>query len=526
VPINVKIETRFQTGNQTRAEIDIYASGLNNWGSNRPLAANGLIAKGERLRITLKKTEARYTFVNSRGQTEISIAREDAADARRSAAASFDNASVMKLGAALFAVTSINTGSTEEEDMVVRLICTRSGRAPSIGYEYDELRDGVSDNELFIKALTKIEIAKYETLSPCHSVDFSIKGRVWRRISGRQERYGTNERRGFPSSDNGLKNRTSMFLVKYKERGGNFQYVKGIFALKRAADVDNFVYFRFYSGFADAKHWEFEIEPVQDSLAEFRSRNLGDAQGRLRFFYLENSGNAGRINLDDGTESFISFTGKTRISSTGLPPSNRSPRLTNEWDLFSNTSDTQLQMSFDQGPEFTVVAVTEQIRARFSNFPGLYQDVSLMGFNMYSGRTVQDLRSLSVFVERGRRSRLLRTSGEVNGIEWGSPGFEYLPNSKVVASSALVKGTSYYITEIGSTNWQEAGLPTGTAAAVGEVFVAKGPVGGTGKARAGGFPNTAPDIFLDTLLDANDGIGKYAGDLFSIDLEQLSRSKH
>jgi hypothetical protein len=50
-------------------------------------------------------------------------------------------------------------------------------------------------------------------------------------------------------------------------------------------------------------------------------------------------------------------------------------------------------------------------------------------------------------------------------------------------------------------------------------------VSGTGKVRAGGFPNTAPDIFLDTLLDANDGIGKYAGDLFSIDLEQLSRSK-
>jgi hypothetical protein len=177
--------------------------------------------------------------------------------------------------------------------------------------------------------------------------------------------------------------------------------------------------------------------------------------------------------------------------------------------------------------------VTEQIRTSFDNFPGLYNDLSLIGFNMYSGRNVQDLRSFTVFVEKGRRSRLLRTSGEVDGIEWGSPGFEYLPGYKngdsqrnpFIGSDALIKNTSYYITEIGNTNWLEAGLPTGTTAAVGEVFVAKGPVSGTGKVRAGGFPNTAPDIFLDTLLDANDGIGKYAGDLFSIDLEQLSRSK-
>jgi len=143
------------------------------------------------------------------------------------------------------------------------------------------------------------------------------------------------------------------------------------------------------------------------------------------------------------------------------------------------------------------------------------------------------LRSFTVFVEKGRRSRLLRTSGEVDGIKWGSPLFEYLPGYKngnsqrnpKIGSDALIKGTSYYITDIGNTNWQAAGLPANTTAAVGEVFIAKGPVSGTGKVRAGGFPNTAPDIFVDTLLDANDGIGKYAGDLFSIDLEQLARSK-
>ena len=407
-----------------------------------------------------------------------------------------------------------------------------------IAYQRQIANGTRADDLFFTKALVKIEVAKYETLSPCHMVDFAIKGQVWRRISGRQEEYGSKMLKGYSTSDNGIKKRSSMFLVKYKKvKDTNFRFVKGIFVMSRAAEVDNFVYFRFDSGLTGLEtreHWQFEIEPVHDCIAEFGTRNLRDAQGRFRFFYLENSGQGQRISAPGADPSSIVFTGTTVFSRNKLPPRNRSPRRTNEWDLFSHTADTQLQMSFDNGPEFTVTAVTEQIRTSFDdNFPRLYDDLSLTGFNMYSGRSVQDLRSFTVFVEKGRRSRLLRTSGKVYGIEWGSPGFDYLPGYKngnsqrnpTIGSDFLIKGTSYYITDIGDTNWQAAGLPANTTAAVGEVFIAKGPVSGTGKVRAGGFPNTAPDIFLDTLLDANDGIGKYAGDLFSIDLEQLARSK-
>jgi len=635
VPLNTKIEVRNESGNFERVTGGIYAWTLANWGENNRFRANGIISKGEQLLITIKKTEKDYD----------PIAEEEAAEFRRAVSQTFDNAGVMKLGSARFSVLKINTGSTEEQDMRIDLICTEAGRAPSVIYDADDpvedaqaiangdpvywslragteallnedernggfgaittpqqlLDDGrifawrerqsglfglltalqaasISDRPLlvylefkrnltedekqtlrayisyqqqiadgtraddlfFTKALVKIEVAKYETLSPCHMVDFALKGQVWRRISGRQEKYGSKRFGGYNSSDNGIKKRSSMFLVKYKKnKDKNFRFVKGIFVVSRAADVDNFVYFRFDSGLAgleNREHWQFEIEPVHDSTAEFNARDLTDAQGRFRFFYLENSGDPRRIsaaNTEDDKSSII-FTGNVRISNNKLPPSNNTPYKTNEWDLFSHTADTQLQMSFDDGPEFIVTAVTEQIRTSFdSNFPRLYDDLSLIGFNMYSGRSVQDLRSFTVFVEKGRRSRLLRTSGEVDGIEWGSPCFEYLPGYKngdsqrnpKIGSDALIKGTSYYITDIGNTNWQEAGLPTNTTAAVGEVFIAKGPVSGTGKVRAGGFPNTAPDIFVDTLLDANDGIGKYAGDLFSIDLEQLARSK-
>ena len=389
----------------------------------------------------------------------------------------------------------------------------------------DEIASGSRvDDIFFTKALVKIETAKYETVSPCHIIDFAIKSRVWRRISGRQEFYGSKKLAGYPTVDNGLKRRSSMFIVKYKKEGAKtFDYVRGIFVVARAADVDNFIYFRFYSASPEAFHWQFEIEPIHDSIAEFSTGRLTASDGGFRFFYLENAGDSNGIPLE--TNDFIAFTGQIVYSSTKLPPRNNSPRDTNEWDLFSNTADTQVQFSFDQGPEFVLTAITEQITDSFSDYPDLYKDLSLAGFNMYSGRNVQDLRSLSMFVNKGRRCRLLRTSGTVNGVGWGQPDFDpyYLPSVKTIGTADMVPGTSYYITVVGNSDWAVAGLRN--APMVGEVFVAKAAVSGTGQVKAGGYANRAPDIFLDTILDGNDGIGKYSGDLFAIDLEQLARSK-
>jgi len=396
-----------------------------------------------------------------------------------------------------------------------------------INYKKDIVSGSRLDDTFFTKALVKIETAYYETVSPCHIVDFAIKARVWRRISGRQEKYGSEEKKGYPVTDNGIKRRSSMFVVKYKKEGEqSYTYVKGIFVVRRAADVDNFVYFRFDSGIRgplSAKHWQFEIEPVHDPAAEFNSSNLASSDGQFRFFYLENAGNERRFSLPGS--AFISFVGEVRNGRNKLPPLNNSPRDSNEWDIFSNTADTQLQMSFDQGPEFAITAVTEQIAESFADYGNLYNNLSLAGFNMYSGRNVQDLRSLSMFVNQGRRCRLLRTSGTIAGFSWGQPDFQYLPPDAIVPSSELIVGGSYYITTVGSSNWTEAGVPFGTTAAVGTVFIAKKTVSGTGQVKSGGYANRAPDIFLDTILDKSDGIGRYSGDLFSVDVEQLARSK-
>jgi hypothetical protein len=560
VPLNIELESRFESGRITRANNQIKARDLTNWGESSKTTSNRRIEAGSRLTITLRRTNREFPR----------IAEEEAAEFRRTVSTAFDNAGIMKLGSAKFVISSISNGSTDDGDMSVTLSCIEAGRAPSSIYdktvpdgspelvnnnegsaeEYNQLaadaqrlldederdaeitnalelandgriytvdkrvntRTGIkytykfkrnltkaekdvlkqfatfgaitvslkedkddfskqqpADPNFFTKALVKIETANYETLSPCHIVDFAIKARVWRRISGRQERYGRDQFEGYPGTDNGIKRRSAMFVVKYRRAGqASFDYVRGIFVVRRAADIDNFVYFRFNSGqrgIDNAKHWQFEIEPVHDTQAEFADDRLASAGGNFRFFYLENSGNEQVVGLPNNAS--ISFVGSVRTSSNRLPPLNNSPRKTNEWDLFSHTADTQVQMSFDQGPEFTITAVTEQIAVAFDRFSELYNDISLAGFNMYSGRNVQDLRSFSMFVTQGRRCRLLRTSGD----GWGNPGFNYLP------------------------------------------------------AQANGYANTAPDIFLDTVLDKNDGIGKYSGNLFSVDIEQLARSK-
>ena len=167
-----------------------------------------------------------------------------------------------------------------------------------------------------------------------------------------------------------------MFIVKYKavplegKKEEAFNYVKGIFVVSRAADVDNFVYFRFNSGeegLDNANLWRFEIEPVHDTIAEFGTHSLVGADGKFRFFYLENGGDdEALINLRKWRP--ISFNGRTRIGTNKLPPLNRSPRDTNEWDLFSTLPTLNCNCPLTKGLNLQLTAVTEQIVENFDNY--------------------------------------------------------------------------------------------------------------------------------------------------------------
>ena len=568
VPINVLVYQRNAAGDKQAAELGIDSS--LQWAPLQPIAADTAIT------VTLKDTRPDADDVNTQAQ-----------EARRALASTFDESGIFKLGSARFKVQTVSKGSTDDGDMIVTLSCTEAGYAPPVSYSNQSLegtqesyRQSVinsanyvsaqailaemkaadtriiqynfrnvgggrgaaptqtsdsrsatideiiasgqiqkpkyqtttggagrnttttttyvgnekvralttteigayntlalldasianynEDSYFYTKALAKFEEASYQTLQQCHIVDLAVKGRVNKRLSGRQSEYGSERRAGYPVSDNGIKNRTSLFLIKYKEVGKEFAYVPGIFAISRATDNDNFIYLKFNSGFtaiADAKFWQFKLEPVADPLAEIAKHpELRGANGQITYLYIENSG-------EPQTWDKFQFTGRLIASTSGFPPLNENPSGINEWDLFNLDADTQITSTFDNGPELSLTCVTEQTIQPFSDFPKLYNQLSLIGFNIFSGRNLQDLRSFTAYVTQGRWVKRLRTSrNDENNTQWGNPGYNYLP-----------------ATEDGPTCF-------------------------------------APDIFYDSAMDDEDGIGKYANGN-AINIEQLAKTK-
>jgi hypothetical protein len=568
VPVNVLVYQRNAAGDKQAAELGIVSS--LQWTPLQPIAI------GTAITVTLKDTRPEVDDVNTQAQ-----------EARRALASTFDESGIFKLGSARFKVQTVSKGSTDDGDMIVTLSCTEAGYAPPVSYSnqslegtQDSYRQSVinspnyvgaqsilaamkaadtriiqynfrnvrpfrdspvtqisdsrsatideiiasgeiqkpkyqttttgagrgsqttttyignekvralttaetgayntiallnasianydEDSYFYTKALAKFEEASYQTLQQCHIVDLAVKGRVNKRLSGRQSEYGSERRAGYPVSDNGIKNRTSLFLIKYKEVGKEFAYVPGIFAISRATDNDNFIYLKFNSGLtavADAKFWQFKIEPVADPLAEIiKHPELRNANGQTTYLYIENSG-------EPQAWDKFQFTGRIIASASGFPPLNENPSGINEWDLFNLDADTQITSTFDNGPELSLTCVTEQTIQPFTDFPKLYNQLSLIGFNIFSGRNLQDLRSFTAYVTQGRWVKRLRTSGnDENNAPWGASDYNYLP-----------------ATEDGPTCF-------------------------------------APDIFYDSAMDAEDGIGKYSNGN-AINIRQLAKTK-
>jgi hypothetical protein len=341
----------------------------------------------------------------------------------------------------------------------------------------DTLKNPEGLNDFLVaKCLTKIQEASYETVSACKVVNFAIKGKAYMRVQGRQKKYGEVTVDGYRQSDNGIKNRSAFFLMFVRETTTqNWSLVPLIFALRRAADNDYF--FPLYFEAPDSsKRWAFRFEPVFDTPSEMRKF------GVLPFAYLsggQTSAAIRTVGIPGGLGS-ISFYGTTRNPDPGnLPPKNNSPFAIDEWTLYppsvvtdndtdtgaskvvkACSSDANIAFSFDNGPEFEITAVTEQqLESNYSaKYPNIYKNLTLLGFNCFSGQGVRSLRSLSVFVTKGKSVRRL---DENSGSYPSSPD---------------------------------------------------------------GPSNFASDIFLDTVLDAQNGIGKFAN-VAGIDLVSLALSK-
>lgn len=564
VPIHLNLYLRNEAGDKQAVDLGIYAA-TQGWDSG-PLQR---IEVGYTMQILILATNN----VPNDGSFDSDLQRE-AAETRRTLSSVFDDSGVFKLGSAVYKAIKIFGASTDNGYMYADLVCVSAGHSPSVNYavkdpaqsandiesrtsisayrnvvnnllnedardnmaenpyidslpenqrlsivdaqsllqsrqiyilepyesyddtsyryawsrditqdelnacsEYINLSNAVritSDSTYYSKVIGRYEEATYSTVSACNVVDIALKASVYRRISGRQERYGSQNRVGYPASDNGICHRTSLFMLRYRNSEStpwsNAPVAPGLFAIRRAADNDNFVFIKFYGG-PVLSHWQFKLQPVIDPAAEARTNpGITNSEGRINYFYLQNSGNPTSIPLSSNTSFyFVGYAGTSTNNIYPFPPINQSPDGTNEWDWFSLDADTQLQTSFERGPEIQITAVSEQIQEAFTST--LYNNLSLIGFNVFSGRNLQDMRSFTAFVTQGRPVRKLRTAGyDPEGNPWGSDNYAYYPT-----------------------------VPDGPTC-------------------------FAPDIFLDTVIDSQDGIGNYA-EVAGIDLKQLAITK-
>jgi hypothetical protein len=274
--------------------------------------------------------------------------------------------------------------------------------AKDVSKNWEDLA-GAADDDFFTKCLVKTESAAYQTVTACDYVKFAIRCKLFRRVSGRAKDYGENEAPdGFRLSDNGLQGRMAFFKVSYKQTNsaGAYSSVPIVFAVRRTADQDNFIGLAF-KGPTRAK-WEFKIDPIGDIGAEVRET------GQNKFAFIENSGGVKTFDHNGAsfgwTGSKVDITGSNEIKAA---LKERGPLYTNEWDLFSVRSDTQVQFSFDGGPEFRITSVTEQ---QVESVVGKYSELSTMALGIFSGRGVQDLRAITAYVTQGKSSWIVNES--------------------------------------------------------------------------------------------------------------------
>lgn len=304
-----------------------------------------------------------------------------------------------------------------------------------------------TDDHFYTKCLVKADSAAYQTVTSCDYVKFSLKTRLFRRINGRQKQYGRKDApEAYKLSDNGIKGRMAFFKVLYRTTGTRtYSSPPVIFCARRASDQEHYIQLNFQGGTAAKR--DFKLEPISDIGSEIRN------SGQTTFAFIENSGKRSRVT--HGGNEFWWIGDKVGVQPDNLKPAleERGPWYTNEWDLFSVKSDTQIQFSFENGPEFSITAVTEQ---QLGSTAGKYSDMSTMAFGVFSGRGVQDLRAITAYVLEGKSCWIVNES--------------------------------------------------------------------TGQYSRGGSSSYAPDIFADTILDGNDGIGKYAKDS-GVDWDALALAK-
>ena len=559
LPINADVLILNESGNYVRRRVDTYFQSQNGdyWpdSDNRPV-----VPVGNRWTLVVSNTAENLASSDTAG-----IARQDAL---RAAASQIDNGAIFKAGSALFRVVSASYGGSangiEEGNLTATLECIRAGKLPRARYglvhwtqvgeqvnalrniinfnngqisrlqaenaidqgelargytltfgkfatrkkftqqQIDSLQNSINirnnqiatfynDNNVaqtqinniaaeagpetfHVKGLARVEEAAYASVTRCNVLDLALRFQAYRRLSGRANVYGKDQANyGHSASDNGVKARTSMFALWYRfDNNGDFARLPYIFCCRGFNEQNVFTYIKLISKNASPRFIEVKLEAVVDTYTEIRTFHTRG------YCYLNTTAPLVALSSDltENAGLEVYFNGSIYLDGSrgNYAPFNKSPLNTTEFDLFNYDAFSQTTFSFDSSTEVQITAVTEQLIEPWSNYsPNLYRGLSTLALHVVSGSGTQDLRSVSAYITEGKRVRLLPTSLDYFGNE--ATGAADDPTIAAFAASAPSNSTSF-----------------------------------------------APDIFLDTVLDGTNGIGRYAS-LHSVDVMQLAQSK-
>jgi hypothetical protein len=553
IPINVDLLTLNKAGNPQRKLVPIRLAGAGQYWTNSDSGRNS-VPVGTNFTLTIPKVEEDVLSDDTRA-----LARQDAV---RAAAALIDNGSLFKSGSLLLRVVSADygrNGNIETSNLTVKLKCVRRGKFPLVPYnrlhwldvksaeredqetklannkeEIEQKTAAIAENTVYLnrgfvrfptrdasiqyltadeikalkkentafaaeikkleglnvkirrtlegiyasalqpfftKGLARVEEAAYASVTKCHVLDMALRFQVYRRLSGRSSVYGSEQvDYGHSASNNGAKARTAMFMVWYRLNNETAENkLPYIFCCRGFNEQDVFAYLKLQTT-GGPKAFSVRLEAVVSHLAE---QSTGGIKG---YCYLDSTAKA--ILLDEGDTGdkrlTVLFNGSRKTPDNDIPY-NKSPRDTTEFDLFNYDAFSTSSFSFDNGPEISITAVNEQLIDKWKNYAKnksgesiLYNRLSNFALHVVSGSGTQDLRNVSVWVDKGKALRRLS------------------PNP-------IAYNTDAEITALANSTPDQAS-------------------------------SYAPDIFLDTILDKDDGIGEYA-DLHSVDVQQLSLTK-
>jgi hypothetical protein len=361
-------------------------------------------------------------------------------------------------------------------------IDTRQAENSALQGQINSLRGQGGPRTFHVKGLARIEEAAYASVTRCNVLDIALRFQAYRRLSGRSNTYGKDQvNYGHSSSDNGAKARTVMFTVwhnigKRVDAADVAKYTRlpYIFCCRGFNEQAVFAYLKLITRNAGPQFIDIKLEPVVDSFTEIRTFSTRG------FCYLNPTGPLVALGSDltGSTNLEVYFNGSVyRDSDRGnYPPFNKSPANTSETDLFNYDAFSTTAFSFDSSTEIKITAVTEQLIADWDTYGAkLYKGLSTLALHVVSGSGTKDLRSVSAYVTEGKRVRLLPTTQNYFGNE----------QTEDVDYDAI---TTF------------------------------------AKSKPSNSTSFAPDIFLDTVLDSANGIGRYAS-LHSVDVKQLAQSK-